>query len=639
MVASHATPERIEALSLDLNHNPTEAQRLAGSLTKGEEVAQIQERLERSAPINLGLLEGSLVSVPDESRAAFNDAFQLSSQGDAQAVETVAFQAPAPSLASLGFLQLRASDPTAPDLDNVFAEVDKIEAYLAAGSESKWITIVDSPNTFDLLRVEQIHKFLGQQEIPAGTYTQIRFEIGQAVVVAEGQAYIAKVPSGKLTFGRPFTVSEGQTTVVTIDFEGQRSLHLNGEGDYILTPEVKLLVDEPLSDRDESSGYQHQASGKKMEIEGIIDRFSVTELVVGDMTINITPETEVEGTMVRGLYVDVEVVVEADGSFTAVEVEVKEERESGLTKVEFEGRITALGENTWTVGGYTGHLTGEATWEVGGQRVTVATHADIDGDPEVGYTVEVEGLLVGPNTLLALEIEVEDDDDDDKKDDRERVKEDDKGDGEEDGHGEERAHVELNGVIKGLYGAQGDIGSLSEQDLEGQYWAGDVTVKLFDGTSFIIGEETEIDGILRSGAEVEVEIETASDGTRYATEIEVEDHEEGKEDPSEPPEDREEEPVATADDGNKEEEADKNSESGSQQEEPTTAPEEGEELRYEGTLVSFGDSELVVLLDGVETSFIVDEETEIDGTPSAGVEVRVWAVNFDGNLIAVEVEF
>ena len=633
MVAPHASPEGIEALSLDLSHNLTEAQRLGGSLTEEEEVARVQERLEQSARINLGLLEGALVSVPDESRAAFNDAFQLSSQGYAQAVETVARQAPAPSLASLGFLQLRASDPPAPSLDNVFVEVDKIEAYLAAGSESKWITIVDSPNTFDLLRVEQIHKFLGQQEIPAGTYTQIGFEISQAVVVAEGAAHLAQVPSGKLTFYRPFTVKEGQTTVVTIDFEGERSVHLNGEGDYILTPEVKLLVDEPLSDGEESSRGHGHASGTKMEIEGIIASFSATtdsdgqSIMVGNLTIRITPETEVEGTLAQGLYVDVE-VVGADGSLTAVEVEVKEERGSGLAKVEIEGFITALGENTWTVGDYTVHLTGEVTWQVGGQNVPVTTNAEIDGDPQVGHAVEVEGLLVGPGlTLLALEIDVEDD-------------------GDEDEHQEEHAHFELNGVITGLSGAQGNISSLSKQDLEGQDWPGDLTVTV-NGTSYTINQGTEIDGTLQVDAPVEIKFETV-DGIQYVTKIEVGDDEEEREGEvaSENQEDPEEEPLATADDhagssndGEDEHQADENSGSGSQQEGSTTTSEEGEELRYEGTLVSFSDSELIVSLDGVETSFLVDEETEIDGTPSAGVEVRVRAVSYDGKLTAVEVKF
>ena len=318
-----------------------------------------------------------------------------------------------------------------------------------------------------------------------------------------------------MTFGRPFTVREGQTTVVTIDFDGQRSVHLNGEGDYILTPEVKLLVDEPLvnellKEGEDSSPRHDHPSGKKLEIEGLIESFSATELVVGGLTITITPETEMDGFPTEGLYVDVEVVVEADGSFTAVELEVKGERGSGLPKVEIEGTIEALNGDTWTVAGYTVRLTGEATWQAGGQTVTVATNAEIDGDPQVGHTAEVKGLLGPDGTLLALEIEVDDD-------------------GEDDEGREERAHGELNGVIEGLYGTRGDISSLSEQDLEGQNWRGDMTVTLADGTTFTINRGTEIEGTLRSGVEVEVKIETASDGARYAIEIEVEDHEKERE--------------------------------------------------------------------------------------------------------------
>ena len=143
---------------------------------------------------------------------------------------------------------------------------------------------------------------------------------------------------------------------------------------------------------------------------------------------------------------------------------------------------------------------------------------------------------------------------------------------------------------------------------------------------------------------VKVKIRTV-DGVQYVTKIEVADHEEEEEVASDTREDHEEGPEEAYDhhgsstDGNEEEKADENSGSGSQQEGSLTAPEEGEELRYEGTLVSFGDGKLVLSLGEGETSFIVDEETEIDGTPSAGVEVRVRAVSYDGKLTAVEVKF
>ena len=157
--------------------------------------------------------------------------------------------------------------------------------------------------------------------------------------------------------------------------------------------------------------------------------------------------------------------------------------------------------------------------------MTVTTNAEIDGDPQVYDTVEVEGLLVGPGlTLLAREIEVG-------------------YDGEVDERRDERDHVELSGVIADLAGAQTDIDILSAGDVEGPDLAGSVTVTLSDGTSFIIGEDTEIEGTLQIGVDVEMEIETI-DGIRYVIEIEVEDDEEGREDSSDTGKDREEQPAA-----------------------------------------------------------------------------------------------
>ena len=514
MVAPVADPERIADLSQEINHNLGEALRLAASATDGKKVVEFRDRLERSAHTHLALLEGSLDDVPEGSRAAFNDAFQLSSKSYGQGVETAALRAPASLLTSMGFLQLRASDPPAPDVDNVFVDVCEIEVFLAAGSGS-WITIVDSCNAFDLLRVAEINLFLVQQEIPAGTYTQICFEIDKAFVVAEGKPYIAEVPDEKLCYGSVITVQDGETTIITIDFIGQESVWLTDEGHYILTPEVNVLVDGPLNKGDESSSHHHQASGEKMEMEikGVIESFSTTIdsntqlVVVGGLTLEVTPKTKVDGILSEGVYVEAEVVEEPDGSYTVVELEVKdedEERRSRLTKVEIEGTIDAIDGDIWTVAGHTVYLTGEATWDIGGDSVTVTTNAEIDGYPQVGYTAEVEGWLSPDGSLLALEIEVDDD-------------------GEEGENRGEHATIELSGIIDGLYRTQGDIASLSEQDLEGSDWAGDVTVTLADGTTFYINEHTEIEGTLENGREVEVEMGTDADGAQYAIEIEVDD--------------------------------------------------------------------------------------------------------------------
>ena len=352
-------------------------------------------------------------------------------------------------------------------------------------------------------------------------------------------------------------------------------------------------------------------------------------VVVGGQSIKVTPETEVEGNLGEGLYVEAEVIVEPDGSFTAVELEVKGKRRSGLPNVEIEGAIEAMGDSTWTVAGYTIHLTGEATWQVGGETVTAATNADIEGDPHIGQMAEVKGLLAPDGTLLALEIEVEDY-------------------GEADVDTEDHAHIELVGVIAGLSHAQGDITTLSEEDLGGQDWPGDVTVTLADGTSFIVNQDTDIEGSLRNEVEVEVKLETAADGTRYATEIEVEDEEEAEnltdtqEDLGQEPEGlAEKEELEEDDSGSTQSDSHDNEESSgsnSHPEGPGTATEERDELRYEGTLVSFLDGKLLLSVDGVETSFLVNDETEVDDSLDQGAEVRVEAIRSDRHLIALKIK-
>ena len=70
-----------------------------------------------------------------------------------------------------------------------------------------------------------------------------------------------------------------------------------------------------------------------MEIKGVIEYFNGNELgLEGGLTIIVTSETEVEGNLAQGQHVDVEVVVEADGSLTAVEVEVEGHDGHGLPR-------------------------------------------------------------------------------------------------------------------------------------------------------------------------------------------------------------------------------------------------------------------------------------------------------------------
>ena len=52
----------------------------------------------------------------------------------------------------------------------------------------------------------------------------------------------AKLPSNKIQFARSFQVEAGKITELLLDFEGDRSLVVTGNGEYIFKPVVKLTV-------------------------------------------------------------------------------------------------------------------------------------------------------------------------------------------------------------------------------------------------------------------------------------------------------------------------------------------------------------------------------------------------------------
>ncbi len=80
----------------------------------------------------------------------------------------------------------------------------------------------------------------------AGWYTQLRLDIKSVdIVVGVGEEAVhhdAKVPSGKIKLVGPFEVIENGVTEITLDFNGEKSVLVTGNGEYIFKPVIKLLV-------------------------------------------------------------------------------------------------------------------------------------------------------------------------------------------------------------------------------------------------------------------------------------------------------------------------------------------------------------------------------------------------------------
>lgn len=167
-------------------------------------------------------------------------------------------------LASLCFLLLLAScsNVSAPaggtlrvslvdgpgDFDAVNIVIEGVAVHVAgADSGSGWREVLAAPGTYDLLQLRNgVSALLVDRELPPGDYTQMRLVLGDGCnVVVGGVTHPLTVPSGMqsgLKLNHPFTIGNDGIYDVTLDFDAARSIHLTGNGRYMLRPVVRAMA-------------------------------------------------------------------------------------------------------------------------------------------------------------------------------------------------------------------------------------------------------------------------------------------------------------------------------------------------------------------------------------------------------------
>lgn len=137
-------------------------------------------------------------------------------------------------------------------LEIVFEQVLVHQAAEAEMAEAGWDTVLaadlpEADRTFDLLElVNGVFATLGEVELEAGTYTQVRIMLESATLTVDGVEEDLFIPSGdqtgiKLTGG--FSIDPNVITEITVDFDVAQSLHEAppGSGNYILRPTIRLV--------------------------------------------------------------------------------------------------------------------------------------------------------------------------------------------------------------------------------------------------------------------------------------------------------------------------------------------------------------------------------------------------------------
>ena len=145
-----------------------------------------------------------------------------------------------------GTLLLQITDgPGDLNITEALVTLSQVRVHYAGINDSnisgEWITVVDETQTFDLIALQDVTDFLGEANLSAGWYTQIRLNVDKALVMIDGIQYDMEIPSKTIKLIKPWKIENDETLILTLDFDVQKSVHQTGNDKYIFKPTIKVI--------------------------------------------------------------------------------------------------------------------------------------------------------------------------------------------------------------------------------------------------------------------------------------------------------------------------------------------------------------------------------------------------------------
>ena len=145
-----------------------------------------------------------------------------------------------------GTLILKITDaPGDLNISEALVTMSEVRVHYAGINETnmtgEWITIVNESQTFDLIALQNATELFGSANLSAGWYTQIRLYVEEALVTIDGIQYDLDISPKHVKLIKPWKIVDGETLVLTLDFDVQKSIHETGSGKYIMKPTIKVI--------------------------------------------------------------------------------------------------------------------------------------------------------------------------------------------------------------------------------------------------------------------------------------------------------------------------------------------------------------------------------------------------------------
>lgn len=143
-------------------------------------------------------------------------------------------------------MQVNLTDAPAQNYQSVFIDLQKVMVHYEGTPGEKWIELKANPGIYDLLTLRNNVNVVIADEVklPLGKISQIRLVLGsQNSVVVEGNKFGLVIPSSNqsgLKINVHQTIRRNDFVILTLDFDAQSSVNLNGNGEYEMKPVIKV---------------------------------------------------------------------------------------------------------------------------------------------------------------------------------------------------------------------------------------------------------------------------------------------------------------------------------------------------------------------------------------------------------------
>lgn len=144
-----------------------------------------------------------------------------------------------------GKLVMHITDAPGLNITEALVNISQVKVHYGGINQNDtngtWIFITNESQTFDLVQLQNATDVLGEENLNAGWYTQIRLTVDTALVTIDGVQHDLKISSNKVKLISPFLVQDNETLTLTLDFDVQKSVHQTGNGKYIMKPTIKVI--------------------------------------------------------------------------------------------------------------------------------------------------------------------------------------------------------------------------------------------------------------------------------------------------------------------------------------------------------------------------------------------------------------